>query len=118
MGPLVSRKPIQETVKKKEEAITFPKEFRLDPTKLATKTNKEKIKDIEKKYFAAMTSIKVDIRGSERLAGKGAPSGTTAVTTTVDGKYVAVASRSGWVRIWSIKDLALKSIARTGSPAI
>ena len=56
--------------------------------------------------------------GNERVANEPHPSGTTACAHTKDLFFFAVASKSGYISLYSSKDLEVKGIAYAMSPVV
>jgi len=88
------------------------KHFKIDPNDMILLSSaSDKIKKSEVEYFGSLSNIKLQVIGPERIANLPLPCGTTAVGTTKDLYFFAVASESGFISIISSKDLQVKGLA-------
>lgn len=93
-----------------EEKIV--KHFKIDPNQMVTYSEaSDLIKKAEAEYFGSLSNVKMTVVGPERVANLPLPCGTTAVGTTKDLYFFAVASESGYISIFSAKDLQIKGLA-------
>ena len=76
------------------------------------------IKRAELEYFGGMTNVQMTQVGVERIANEPLPCGVTACAHTKDLSFFAVASLSGYITLFSSKDLSVKGVALAGSPVV